>query len=64
MRYTQIEKEALATTWACEHFSDYILGKPIVFETDHKPLVSLLSTKPLDSIPTQSAPLLTPTDEI
>ena len=35
MRYIQIEKEALTTTWACERFSDYILGKMIAIETDH-----------------------------
>ena len=26
-RYTQIEKEALATTWACDKFSEYVLGR-------------------------------------
>ena len=31
-RYAQIEKEALATTWACERFSDYILGMKIHIE--------------------------------
>ena len=46
-----MEKEALATTWACDRFSDYILGKTITIETDHKPLVPLLSTKHLDNIP-------------
>lgn len=35
-RYAQIEKEALATMWACEKFSDYILGKTFLTETDHK----------------------------
>lgn len=41
-RYAQIEKEALATTWACERFAGYILGKDIHVQTDHKPLVPLL----------------------
>ena len=53
-RYAQIEKEALASTWACEKFSDYILGKSIIIETDHKPLVPLLGTKQLDSLPSRA----------
>ncbi len=50
-RYAQIEKEALATTWACERFSNYILGKSVSIGTDNKPLVPLLNTKHLDSMP-------------
>ena len=50
-RYAQIEKEALAITWACEKFSNYILGKKIQLETDHKPLVPLLGAKDLHSLP-------------
>ena len=41
-RYRQIEKEALAATWACEKFATYIQGKTVTLETDHKPLVPLL----------------------
>ena len=47
-RYVQIEKEALATTWACDKFATYIPGKK---ETAHKPLVPLVGTKHLDNLP-------------
>ena len=50
-RYAQIEKEALSLTWAAEKFSVYLLGKTFQMETDHKPLVPLLSTKSLDALP-------------
>ena len=49
--YAQVEKEALATTWACEKFATYILGEKILIETDHRPLVSLLGEKNLDRLP-------------
>ena len=51
LRYAQIEKEALATTWACEKFRDYLIGKKFSIEIDHKPLVPLLNSKYLDSLP-------------
>jgi len=50
-RYAQIEKEALAATWAYEKFASYIQGKAITLETDHKPIVPLLSHKHFDSLP-------------
>ena len=49
-RYLQIEKEALALVWACEKFEDYVLGKEIHLETDHKPLVPLLGKADLDCL--------------
>ena len=50
-RYAQIEKEALATTWALEHWADLLIGMHFRVETDHLPLVPLLSTTLLDTLP-------------
>ena len=50
-RYAQIEKEALAFTWACERLSDYLIGLKFHINTDHKPLMPLFSTKHLDELP-------------
>ena len=49
--YAQIEKEALAFTWACERLSDYLVGMQFHIHTDHKPLVPLFSTKHLEELP-------------
>lgn len=48
--YAQIEKELLASTYACERFHQYIYGQAFEVETDHKPLVSIMS-KPLNDCP-------------
>lgn len=37
-RWAQIEKEMLAIVYACEKFHQYIYGKKITIESDHKPL--------------------------
>lgn len=50
-RYAQVEKEALALTWACEHLSSYLIGLHFTLETDHKPLLALLGSKGLDDLP-------------
>ena len=50
-RYAQIEKEVLAVTWACERFRGYFVGLHFHIETDHKPLVPLLTSKNLDELP-------------
>lgn len=39
--YAQIEKEALALSYACEKFHVFIYGKKVWAETDHKPLVTI-----------------------
>ena len=50
-KYAQIEKEALGITWACERFSEYLVGMHFRVETDHKPLVLLLGMKNLEELP-------------
>ena len=49
-RYAIIEKEALAITWGCERFSQYLIGRQFEIQTDHRPLVTSLQTKRLDSL--------------
>ena len=50
-RYAQIEKEALTLTWACDRLNQYLIGSKFTLETDHKPLIPLLSTKNLEDLP-------------
>ena len=44
--YAVIEKELLAICFGCVKFHNYIFGKNITIQTDHKPLVSIM-VKPL-----------------
>ena len=37
-KYAQIEKEALAISFACLKFRDYVYGNRVFVKTDHKPL--------------------------
>ena len=48
--YAQIEKEMLAIVVGCEKFDQYIYGRRIAVETDHKPLVSIVK-KPIHAAP-------------
>lgn len=50
-RYAQIEKEALALTWACERLRGYLSGLDFTIRTDHKPLLTLLKSRALDDLP-------------
>jgi len=49
-KYAQIEKELLAVVFGCERFHQYIYAKEVTVETDHRPLVSII-TKSLDKAP-------------
>ena len=49
--YAVIEKEAHASIWACERLEEYVLGLSFTLETDHKPLIPLLTTTALSKMP-------------
>ena len=45
------ENECLVFVWACKGSSDFLWGKSITGETDHKPSVPMLTTLSLDQLP-------------
>lgn len=49
-RYAQIEKEALGIVFGCEKFNEFVLGRKILVETDHQPLIAL-AKKNLGELP-------------
>lgn len=48
--YPSIKKEALAIRYGCQKFYQYIYGRPLTTETDHKPIESI-ARKPLSRAP-------------
>lgn len=48
--YAQIEKEMAAVVFGCLRYHQYIYGKKVIVESDHKPLVSIYK-KPLIKCP-------------
>ena len=52
-RYSQIQKEALASIYGLKKFHQFLYGRNFIIVTDHKPLIALLG--PTKGIPTLAA---------
>ncbi len=48
--FAQIEKEALAISWARNRLQNFLISLNFTIETDHKPLVPIVTTKFLDDL--------------
>ena len=48
--YAQIEKEMLAVVYALQKFDQYVCGRPVTVQSDHKPVADI-SRKPLRTAP-------------
>ena len=48
--YAQIEKEMLAIIFGLEHFDQYVYGRPVLVDSDHKPL-EMIHKKALHAAP-------------
>ena len=45
INYSTIEKELLSIVWSTKYFRPYLYGKKFIIQTDHRPLVWLMSLK-------------------
>ena len=45
INYSTIEKELLSIVWSTKYFRPYLYGKRFIIQTDHRPLVWLMSLK-------------------
>ena len=50
MNYAQIEKETLAILFGCTKFHQYVFGRHVLVESDHKPRQSIFK-KPIHQAP-------------
>ena len=55
--YAQIEKELLSIVHGCIRFDQYVYGREITVQTDHKPLENILK-RPLLQAPRRLQPML------
>ena len=56
-RYSNIEREMLGIVYGLERFHYYVYGRPVIVETDHRPLVSIVQ-KNLHNAPPRLARML------